>query len=93
MVYPSSVAVLVLSGAVYVGIIEYFELFCPRQRLSSLFRSALLPRFLVLSPSPPLYMARHLRVQGNSVRVRLILPHSVFTGKWVLSTDGGLIPG
>lgn len=89
--YPSvaSIAVLIPSGVVYVGIVEYFELFV-RDNVFSLHPSSL---SLSFSQSPFPYIARHLRVQGSSVRVRLILPRSVFTGKWVLSTDSGLVPG
>lgn len=85
----ASIAVLVPSGAVYVGIVEYFELFV-RDNVFPLLPPTDSVSF---SQSPSLYMARHLRVQGSSVRVRLILPRSVFTGKWVLSTDSGLVPG
>lgn len=95
--YPSvaSIAALVPLGAVYVGIVEYFELFVPDNIFSLLSFSLSLSLSRPRSLNLPLYtyIVRHLRVQGSSVRVRLILPRWVFTGKWVLSTDDGLVPG
>lgn len=88
----ASIAALVPLGAVYVGIVEYFELFVRDNIFPLLSFSLTLFRPRSLNLPFYTYIVRHLRVQG-SVRVRLILPRWVFTGKWVLSTDGGLVPG
>lgn len=93
--YPNvaSIAALVPWGTVYVGIVEYFELFVRDNIFPLLSFSLTLFRPRSLNLPFYTYIVRHLRVQGSSVRVRLILPRWVFTGKWVLSTDGGLVPG